>query len=301
MRSLKSGLLGCLVAGLFGTFAVVGCSASGDTGDFGDLSTDTDPTEEESTGTALPPSNPDTNDESNGSSKADAGKKDAGKDAGKDAAKDAGPPPPDPGAACAKANDIFKRSCLTCGTQEAVCLANADGTSGGTVSPYGECKNQVVDGCLPGSTEEIACGNCGTQKRTCNAFCGWSVGQCTGQPASSCTPGSVELLSAGCDANTYRQKTCKTTCTWDNISATCAVASDVRERPPDCGKRQQHRRYPQRLEDDLAHSVGLLPADDLLHGHSLHVHRGSQHEREGRDGSRSTTPRRPAAPSSTPS
>lgn len=234
MRSLKSGLFGCVVAGVLGTFAVVGCSASGDTGDF-DPTTATDPTEgEQGGGSALPPSNPDDGDDDEPA--ADAGKKDAGKDAGKkDAGKDAGPPPPDPGATCATENQIFKRTCGTCGTQEAVCLANEDGSSGGKVSPYGECKNQVPDGCLPGSTEEIPCGNCGTMKRTCNNYCAWSGGQCTGQPTNSCTPGSVELVSAGCDANLYRQRSCKNTCVWENYSQTCSAPPTFVLVPPTAG------------------------------------------------------------------
>ena len=236
MRSLKSGLFGCVVAGLLGTFAVVGCSASGDTGDIGDLTTNTDPTEGDDTGgSVLPPSNPDdgdddepTGDAGKGTTKKDAGKKDAGKDAG--------PPPPDPGAACATANQIFKRTCGTCGTQEAVCLANEDGGPGGVVSPYGECKNQVVNGCLPGSTEEIACGNCGTQKRTCNNYCAWSNnGSCSGQPTNSCTPGSVELVSAGCDANLYRKRSCEAACTWTNFSQTCSAAPTFVLVPPTDG------------------------------------------------------------------
>ncbi len=233
MRSLKSGLVGCVVAGVFGTLAVVGCSASGDTGDIGDPTTESNPTDPGSSGSVLAPSN---SDDGNGDEPADAGKKDGGKDAGKkDAGKDAGPPPPDPGASCANANDIFTRSCGACGTQQAVCLANEDGTAGGKVSPYSQCKGEVQDGCLPGTTEDIACGNCGTQKRTCNQFCAWSGGSCTGQPTNSCTPGSIELLGAGCDANLYRQRTCKNSCTWDNISQTCSAPPTYVLVPPTAG------------------------------------------------------------------
>lgn len=222
MRSLKSGLFGCVVAGLVGNFAVVGCSASGETGDIGGPTTTTDPTEGEGARSALPPSS--SSDEDPPSPAGEVGKKDAGKDAGKkDSGKDAGPPAPDPGAACATPNQIFKRMCGTCGTEEAVCLANEDGGPGGTVSPYGECKNQVQNGCIPGSTEDSPCGNCGTMKRTCNAYCAWTGSQCTGQPANSCNPGSIELISAGCDANQYRQRSCKDSCIWDNVSPTCSA------------------------------------------------------------------------------
>jgi hypothetical protein len=228
MRSIKSGLLGVAVAGLLGAFAVVGCSASGDTGDIGGPATDNDPTEP---GAVLPGAS----DEEDDPPAKDGGKKDAGKDSGKkDAAKDAGPPPPAEGTVCKTPNEIFKRTCGNCGKQEAVCLADTSGTAG-TVSPYGECTNQVVNGCSPGSTEDIPCGNCGTMKRTCNNYCAWSNATCTGQPAQSCTPGSVELLSAGCNANEYRQKSCKATCTWDNVSLTCSAPPTFVLVPPTAG------------------------------------------------------------------
>jgi len=211
MRSLKSGLLGCIVAGLLGTFAVVGCSASGDTGDFGDLATDTDPTEQESTGTALPPSSGDDDDDDTPTSKADAGKKDAGKDAGK--GKDAGPPPPEPGDTCTTVDQTVSRSCGKCGKQQALCQ-EVNGKL--EWSDYGPCSGEVGT-CTPGSTQ--ACGNCGTQ--TCSNSCGW--GTCTGQPANSCAPGSVQYTNASCSGGGYKNKTCSATCTWGNFSSACEI------------------------------------------------------------------------------
>lgn len=219
MRSLKSGLVGVAVAGLVGTFAVVGCSADGAAGDLGDPGSGLTPTE--------PPSSQVPNGSSGDEDKTptptgDAGKKtDAGKpptktDAGNDAA-----PPPTEGDPCPKPNEIFKRSCGLCGTQSAVCLVPEDGGTS-YVSPYGECSDQVPNGCVPGTQEEVPCGDCGTLKRTCSKYCSWSTTSCQNEPPQHCTPGAVELVSAGCPADKYRQKTCKATCTWDNISVTCS-------------------------------------------------------------------------------
>lgn len=233
MRSIKTGLLGFAVASLLGTLAVVGCSADGATEDVVPT-TGTDNTNPEQPGAQLP-ANSSSGDPDPGTGGTDAGKKDAGKDAGKaDAAKDAGPPPPNEGDACPTADVIFKRTCGKCGTQEAVCLASGSGT-GGTVSAYGDCKAEVVNGCVPGTTESVACGNCGTQQRTCNNYCAWSTAACTGQPANSCTPGAVELVGAGCPADQYRQRSCQAACTWNNFSATCSPPPTYVLVPPTVG------------------------------------------------------------------
>jgi len=217
MRSLKSGIFGCVVAGLLGTFVVVGCSASGDTGDIEPI-TNTDPTEgDEDTnkGSVLPPSNPsdddDDEDDSN-TGKKDAGKKDAGKT---DAGKDAGPPSPEPGDSCTPADEYktASRSCGMCGKQEALCEP-VNGVL--KWSEYGPCTGEKGT-CIPGSTQ--ACGNCGTQ--TCSAYCGW--GTCTGQPANSCSPGTVQYTNAGCPGGGYKNRTCSATCSWDGYSGTCDI------------------------------------------------------------------------------
>jgi hypothetical protein len=215
MRSLKSGLLGCVVAGFIGTFVVVGCSASGDTGDITEPTTNTDPTEDEG-GAVLPPenTNPDDNGDDEPTPATDAGKKDAGKDAGKDAAKDSGPPTPQPGDSCTTVDQTFKKMCGKCGSQEALCLAN------NTVSDYGVCTNETGE-CTPGATEP--CGNCGT--RTCTSSCSW--GSCTNQPQNSCSPGALEYSTAGCTtAQTYRERTCGATCIWGNFSGTCVTPNN---------------------------------------------------------------------------
>lgn len=222
MRSLKSRLFGFGVAAFFGTIVVVGCSASGSDEDL----TATDANEPD-TGGNKPITNENDGDETDPK---DAGKKDAGKDAGKDAAKDAAPkdsgaPAPDEGDDCSNVNDVIERACGMCGKQQALCVANSNGT-GGTVAAYGACNNQKVDGCVPGTVEDVTCGNCGTQKRTCSNSCGWTFSTCTGQPANSCPAGSVEFTNVSCDPgnpNLYRSRSCQSTCQWDNFPNTCSV------------------------------------------------------------------------------
>lgn len=211
MRHIKSGLLGALLAGCFGAIAVVGCSASGETGDAAGPVADQTPTE--GGGSTLPPSSGD-GDETPGAT--DGGKKDAGKDSGKtDAAKDAGAPPPNPGDACPTLDKIVSRSCGKCGKQEAICQ-----DVGGSLkwSDYGPCGNEIGQ-CTPGETQ--ACGNCGTS--TCSNSCNW--GTCGGQPTNSCSPGSVRYTAAGCGATPggYKNQTCDNACQWGNYSATCEV------------------------------------------------------------------------------
>lgn len=205
MRSLKSGLIAIALSGLFGTAAVVGCTADG--GGSG-IDMEADPTNPDPDGgSVVPPRDEDFGDAGH----ADAGKK---KDSGPkaEAGVDAGPPPPVEGTACTALNKIGKKSCGMCGFAETVCLD--DGTGKGTWSPYGECGSEQGS-CLPGATQP--CGNCGTQ--TCTSYCAW--GACLGQPASSCTPGAVDLTTAGCPADTYRQRTCQANCAFDSYTLVC--------------------------------------------------------------------------------
>lgn len=225
MRSLKSRLFGFGVAAFFGTIVVVGCSASGGDGDLSNI----DGTDPEADASKILPSTPEDG-EDTGTKPKDAGKSDAGK---KDAStKDAttAPPSPETGDACTTVDDEFTRACGMCGVQEALCLADLK------VSDYGVCKNQKVNGCVPGTTEEIACGNCGKVTRTCSKYCEWTQGGCSGQPANSCSPGSVEFTDASCGtANTYKFKTCQNTCQWGNLTTSCAAPPTTLQAPPTAG------------------------------------------------------------------
>ena len=197
MRSLKSGLFGALCASAIVSAAIVGCAESETPEVDGTGVEPTDPT-------PLPPSNP-----PGEVPKVDAGKKDASKP---DAAKDAGPPPPNPGDACTKVDEVFEKICGKCGKQKAICLADG---SGGKVSDYGPCENEIGQ-CVIGSTQE--CGNCGTS--TCSNSCNWGV--CQNQPQNACAKGTTEYSTAGCSAGQYRSRTCDNACQWGNFSTVCA-------------------------------------------------------------------------------
>jgi hypothetical protein len=179
---------------------IVACSADGEGVEPGEEpEAGTDPTSQ-----LPPPSNPDA------TPPPDAGK-DAAKDSGidaSDAGKDAGPPPPNPGDACTKEQQVFTKPCGKCGTQSAICL-------NGTVTDYGPCENEV-GACVPGETQ--TCGNCG--KQSCTNYCAWTA--CTGEPVGGCTPTSHDYSTVGCPTpGTYRTRDCSDTCAWSSYSATC--------------------------------------------------------------------------------
>lgn len=204
MRSLKSGLIAIALTGIFGTVAVIGCSADGaGTG----IETETDPVEPTpGSGSVVPPrgNEPEPPPVTDAGSKKDASPK-------PEAGVDAGPPPPVEGTTCTTPDKIVKKKCGVCGEAETVCLD--DGT-GAKWSPYGQCTKELPNGCTPGTTQP--CGNCGTQ--TCTQFCGW--GACTGQPANSCAVGTVDYTTAGCSVpSTYRNRTCGATCTYGSFGA----------------------------------------------------------------------------------
>ncbi|AKU97219.1 hypothetical protein AKJ09_03883 [Labilithrix luteola] len=219
MRSLKSGLIAVAVSSLFGTLAMVGCSADGSS-DLGDETTDQSPTEPTG-GAVLPPSSTgDDNSDSKGTGAKDAGKKDASTKS--DAGKDSGPPAPNEGDPCTGATK-FTKSCGNCGTQEAYCIG--DGTDGGTagkVGKYSAC-SEAADACTPGTTTSEACGNCGTLTKTCSNQCKWTSSACNGQPAQSCVPGSVKWdANSMCATGTYTSASCTVSCQWSSWSPTCS-------------------------------------------------------------------------------
>ncbi len=213
--SLKSGLFAIALTSLVGTAAVVGCSANGTTG----IADTTDPTTPPPVdeGNHLPAaidSGPDPI--------PDAGKDASKKDSGPkpDAGIDAGPPPPVEGTACPTLNAKASKTCGACGTAETLCLD--DGTGKGKWTAYGQCTNELTNGCIPGSVTTEDCGNCGKQTKTCNQYCSFTVSTCAGEPVNSCKPGTLEYSGAGCPVpSTYRNRTCAAACTWGGYSATC--------------------------------------------------------------------------------
>lgn len=213
MRSLKTGLFAIAISGVVFAAAMGGCSADGGS----TVVTEPEPTDPGSSGAVLPPEGekPDNKVDSGTDSgkKADSGKTDSGPP-------DAGPPPPVAGTACTKADEIKTKACGACGKASTVCLD--DGTGKLKWSEYSACENELVGGCIPGTVVNEPCGNCGTMKKTCTAYCAYTSGACTGQPAVNCKPGTVEYITAGCPTSgTYRNRTCGAACTWGGTSATC--------------------------------------------------------------------------------
>jgi hypothetical protein len=73
--------------------------------------------------------------------------------------------------------------------------------------------------CAPGQMSSQACGNCGTQTRTCGTNCQWGAyGAC--MSTGTCAPGAMQAC------NTYGSQTCTGACTWSSCSCpmtpTCA-------------------------------------------------------------------------------
>ncbi|MBS2013384.1 MAG: hypothetical protein JST00_10880 [Deltaproteobacteria bacterium] len=201
----------CAFAGAVGTSVIVGCTASGDTGE-------TPPAEDpeaDSGGAVLPPPG----DPVEAGPATDAAGKDSGKTDAGDAGKDSGPPAPVEGAACTTPDTIASRTCGKCGKQETICQAGT-ADAGLSWSEYGPCAGETGT-CLPGTTQP--CGNCGTQ--TCTSFCGW--GACTGQPLNHCAPGTIQNTTAGCPSSGYRSRTCSTACQWGAYSTSCQGATAV--------------------------------------------------------------------------
>jgi hypothetical protein len=96
----------------------------------------------------------------------------------------------------------------------------------GAWGAYGACGGQGV--CAPGAVGSQACGNCGTQSRTCSSSCQWptSFGTCSGQGV--CAPGAV--TSQACGNCGTQSRTCSSSCQWPAFGAcggqgTCAPGS----------------------------------------------------------------------------
>lgn len=205
----RKGWVGLFGAGCLTAAAIVGCSAAGSTDESGLALEPTEPTPS----AALPPSAPTPPPTDAGAPAKDAGKKPKTPPP----PVDAGPPPPAPGDACTTPDAVFQRMCGKCGTQEALCQSN------GKVSDYGPCEGEAGE-CVAGTTEEVACGNCGKQTRTCDNTCSWTMTACAGEPANSCSPGGVDLVTAGCTTtNTFKSRTCSETCQYGNYSDSCSA------------------------------------------------------------------------------
>lgn len=214
MRTIAATCASVLVSLLAGVTLFAGCTAEGSSPLVTGIG---EPTEPPAEAKLPPPSSPPAPTGDGGG---------AGGTTKPDGGKDAGPAGPSPGDPCATVNQTFKRTCGACGTQTALCLADEDGGAL-RVSDYSVCTNEVSGGCIAGTTENVACGNCGTQKKTCDATCKWFTAACV-QPAGACKAGTADYTIAGCPAkNTYRHRSCDVACTWSAYTACEEPANDV--------------------------------------------------------------------------
>jgi len=241
MGGVRSGVVGVVLASVCIGVGFVGCAAAGEV----DPLIDTGGNAPEPTAQLPGPSAPAP------TSSEDAGK--PAKDAGtKDSAVDAGPPPPVPGAPCTTIDEVRKRACGACGTQATICLSAGDPDAGaGTWQEYGPCEGELAGGCIPGTKVTEACGNCGTLTKTCSAYCAFTTSACTGQPASSCVPGNVDLSTASCGVpNTFRQRTCQASCTYNSFGSECMAPPTTIEVGPTTGS--------------VTSTIAVLTADAVL-------------------------------------
>ena len=90
---------------------------------------------------------------------------------------------------------------------------------------WSSCSGEGV--CAVGATQSQACGNCGTQSRTCSSSCTWgSWSSCSGEGV--CAVGATE--SRACGNCGTQSRTCSSSCTWGSWSACegegeCAVGA----------------------------------------------------------------------------
>ena len=81
--------------------------------------------------------------------------------------------------------------------------------SNGTWGPFSTCQGEGV--CFPAETDTQSCGACGTQTRTCKVGCTWdNWGPCVGE--GTCTPGQSD--SATCGKCGLQTQSCDATCQW---------------------------------------------------------------------------------------
>ncbi|MDY0002654.1 MAG: hypothetical protein RBU30_15265 [Polyangia bacterium] len=74
---------------------------------------------------------------------------------------------------------------------------------------WSACAGQGV--CSPGASQSQTCGNCGTQTRSCSSSCSWGAwSTCAGQGV--CSPGAAEERDC-CDCGSQR-RSCSTSCQW---------------------------------------------------------------------------------------
>lgn len=232
MRSVKSVLV-LLGAGAIAANTVIGCSGDdarigyddADAEDGGSKAAlpetgSPDPTPAP-TGTTPPP--PDDKDgQRSGGDAGDAG--DASDGTNKsipDASDDGSSVLPDPadagatGSVCPTKDAIQQQSCGLCGVQYRLCAPDeSDPGSPNVWQPWGYCQNELVDGCVPGTTTTESCGLCGNRQKVCQNDCRWAAGACKNEPANACAPGTEQFQAGLSCVEGGRKRVCQDSCTY---------------------------------------------------------------------------------------
>ena len=103
-----------------------------------------------------------------------------------------------------------------------------------TCNGKGTCAGTTF-GCKPHSSEKRACGNCGSQTRTCSASCGWSSWTaCAGQ--GTCKPSTKQQKICGsCGTQT---SVCSSSCQWGAWGAcsSAGICKPGETKTQACGK-----------------------------------------------------------------
>lgn len=232
MRSVKSAIFVLGGATLLANL-VVACSGDDGRDVFAESSDDA------GRAPSLPPGSNTPPDSTSPGPTPDPPKKDAGADAGNDKgdAGDAGDsgytgptvdagdggdpsvtPSPDagaPGTPCSPADTVQQQACGLCGVQYRLCAPTSNEPGAPSVwQEWGYCQNEIVDGCVPGTTVTEDCGLCGTRQKVCQNDCRYAVGACKNEPVNACSPGTVDFQEGLSCLEGGRSRTCQDTCTY---------------------------------------------------------------------------------------
>ncbi len=133
-------------------------------------------------------------------------------------------------------------TCSLAGTCGAVCqnVVNldfcgiSDSCTSFNVNPItGQCTETEIGACQAGEIETRACGNCGTQTRSCSSSCGWNAwSTCVNQGV--CSEGQFQSCSLG---GIPGQQQCSSSCQYDACTATGECIPGSTEACGECGQK----------------------------------------------------------------
>jgi hypothetical protein len=129
---------------------------------------------------------------------------------------------------------VFLALSLFAAAATAACGGSDNPSTGGGGATTGTTSSSSTGGapasdCTPGQTQDLACGKCGQETRTCGADGTWgSYGACAGE-TGVCQAGDTESMP--CTWSAMVSRTCSETCTWGDYGA-CTVPTGWRAMAP---------------------------------------------------------------------